>query len=67
MTLKAAAASSFRQAMDETMGVMIFFNVLFAGSIAFVDIDDVPTGVKVLAIDGMNPGDPGYPLSLDTN
>lgn len=35
VTLKRAALDSFRTTMDETMGVMVFFNVLFASTIAF--------------------------------
>ncbi|MEM7355945.1 MAG: ABC transporter permease, partial [Acidobacteriota bacterium] len=35
VALKRAAIDSFRKTMDESMGVMIFFNVLFAGIIAF--------------------------------
>ncbi|HEY8551548.1 MAG TPA: ABC transporter permease, partial [Vicinamibacterales bacterium] len=35
VALKRAALESFRKTMDETMGVMIFFNVLFASTIAF--------------------------------
>ncbi len=35
VALKRAAFDSFRKTMDETMGVMIFFNVIFAGTIAF--------------------------------
>lgn len=35
VALKAAAIASFRTAMDQSIGVMIFFNVLFAGTIAF--------------------------------
>lgn len=32
------------------------------GSIAFVDIVDVPKGLKVLKVDGLMPGEKGYPL-----
>ncbi len=32
------------------------------GSITFVQSSQVPTGVKVLMIDGKKPGDAGYPL-----
>ena len=35
VALKSAAISSFRKTMDESMGLMIFFNVFFAGIIAF--------------------------------
>ncbi len=35
VALKSAAIDSFRKTMDESMGLMIFFNVLFAGIIAF--------------------------------
>ena len=34
------------------------------GSIGFVDAGHVPKGLKVLKIDGMQPGDKGYPLRL---
>ena len=44
-------------------GVIEMVSVL-AGSIAFVNHDDVPSGVKV---DGLLPGDDGYPLSVDTD
>jgi len=33
------------------------------GAVAFVDFDDVPSGFKVLTIDGLLPGEPEYPLS----
>jgi ABC-type phosphate transport system substrate-binding protein len=42
-------------------GVMEMVSVL-DGSIAFVDIDDVPSGVKVISIDGLLPGDAKYAL-----
>jgi phosphate transport system substrate-binding protein len=32
------------------------------GAITFVPVSDVSSGVKVLRIDGLLPGDPGYPL-----
>jgi putative ABC transport system permease protein len=35
VALKQAAVASFNETLGETMGVMIFFNVLFAGTIAF--------------------------------
>ncbi len=35
VALKSAMIASFRKTMDESMGLMIFFNVLFAGIIAF--------------------------------
>jgi putative ABC transport system permease protein len=35
VSLKRAAIDAFNRTMSETMGVMIFFNVLFAGTIAF--------------------------------
>ena len=35
VSLKRAAFERFRSTMDQTMGVMILFNVLFAGTIAF--------------------------------
>ncbi len=44
-------------------GVIEMVSVL-DGSIAFVDVDDVPSGVKVLSIDGLRPGDPNYALRL---
>ena len=47
-----------------SQGVIEMVSVL-AGSIAFVDLDDAPTGVTVLSIDGVRPGEAGYPLSLD--
>lgn len=47
-------------------GVIEMVSVL-AGSIAFVDSDDVPAGVKVLAIDGMLPGTEGYPLADESD
>ena len=33
------------------------------GSIAFVDSNDIPSGFKVLRIDGVLPGEPGYALA----
>ena len=45
-------------------GVMEMVSGL-AGSIAFVDFDDVPSGVKALKIDGKLPGEEGYPLGSD--
>jgi hypothetical protein len=47
-----------------SQGVIEMVSVL-AGSIAFVDVDDVPSGVTVLSIDGKRPGDADYPLSLE--
>lgn len=44
-------------------GVIEMVSVL-AGSIAFVDSDDVPSGVKVLRIDGLLPGDADYALAV---
>ncbi len=35
VALKSAAIASFRKTMDESLGLMIFFNVFFAGIIAF--------------------------------
>ena len=32
------------------------------GAIAIVSSEDVPEGLKILKIDGLLPGDPGYPL-----
>jgi ABC-type phosphate transport system substrate-binding protein len=45
-------------------GVMEMVSVL-AGSIAFVDFDDVPSGVKALKIDGKLPGEEEYALGSD--
>jgi hypothetical protein len=45
-------------------GVIEMVSVL-AGSIAFVDNDDIPSGVKVLRVDGLRPGDAGYSLAVD--
>ncbi|HMB70791.1 MAG TPA: hypothetical protein VKU85_15860 [bacterium] len=42
-------------------GVIEMVSVL-GGSIALVDFEDVPSGVKVLSIDGLRPGDPEYAL-----
>jgi len=47
-------------------GVIEMVSVL-SGSIAFVESDDVPSGVKVLTLDGLRPGQPGYPLSADVD
>jgi hypothetical protein len=47
-----------------SQGVIEMVSVL-EGSIAFVDVDDVPSGVTVLSIDGLRPGDADYPLALD--
>jgi len=35
---------------------------VITGAITAVDADDVPEGLKVLKIDGLLPGDEGYPL-----
>ena len=35
------------------------------GAIAFVEADDVPSGSKVLRIDGLTPGQPGYALASE--
>lgn len=32
------------------------------GAVAFVDASKVPAGLKVIRIDGLLPGEPGYPL-----
>lgn len=32
------------------------------GSVAFVDVSQVPKGLKIISIDGKLPGQPGYPL-----
>ena len=32
------------------------------GSVAFIDVSQVPKGLKVLSIDGKLPGQVGYPL-----
>lgn len=45
-------------------GVIEMVSVL-NGSIAFVDFQDVPSGVSVLSIDGLRPGDAGYALTFD--
>jgi len=42
-------------------GVIEMVGVL-GGSIAFVDSEDVPSGVKILRIDGLRPGEGEYPL-----
>ena len=42
-------------------GVIEMVSVL-EGSIALVDSDDVTSGVNVLSIEGLRPGDPEYPL-----
>lgn len=45
-------------------GVIEMVSVL-VGSIAFVDNDDIPAGVKILRIDGLLPGDEGYSLAVN--
>ena len=45
-------------------GVIEMVSVL-GGSIAFVDFADVPSGVEVLSIDGLRPGDPDYALKFE--
>ncbi len=35
------------------------------GAIAFVEADDVPSGSKLLRIDGLTPGQPGYALASE--
>jgi hypothetical protein len=34
----------------------------FPGAIALVTLGDVKPGMKVLKVDGLLPGEPGYPL-----
>lgn len=38
---------------------------VLGGSIAFVDNRDVPSGVTILSIDGLRPGEPGYALTFE--
>lgn len=45
-------------------GVIEMVGVL-SGSIAFVDFDDVPSGVRTLSVDGIRPGEAGYALKVD--
>lgn len=45
-------------------GVIEMVGVL-SGSIAFVDFEDVPAGVRVLSVDGLRPGDAGYALNVE--
>jgi hypothetical protein len=35
------------------------------GAISAVLFDDVPTGVRILSVDGKQPGDEGYPLTFE--
>jgi len=35
---------------------------LFSGAISLVDAKDVKPGMKVIQVDGLLPGAPGYPL-----
>lgn len=51
----APKAVSSNEAALELVGVT-------PGAVALVDVDDVPAGVKQLKVDGLKPGDKGYPL-----
>ena len=59
-----AEAAEGPKVVISSEGVMEMVSVL-AGSIAFVDFDDVPSGVKALKIDGKLPGESGYVLGAD--
>lgn len=37
------------------------------GAIAIVNSEDVPEGLKVLKIDGLLPGEPGYPFDVESD
>lgn len=46
-----------------TSEAVLNFVKLIPGAIAFVRADAVNPSVKVIKVDGMGPGDPGYPLA----
>jgi hypothetical protein len=57
---RAEAASAPRIVYSNEMATEMVGQI--PGSVAFVDASQVPPGVKVLKINGLLPGQPGYPL-----
>jgi hypothetical protein len=43
---------------DETAELL----TIITGAVGLMRADEVPQGLKILRVDGKNPGDPGYPL-----
>jgi ABC-type phosphate transport system substrate-binding protein len=57
---RAEAASGPKLVYSNTMATDLVSAL--PGSVAFVDVGQVPKGLKVLSINGKLPGQPGYPL-----
>ena len=57
---RAEAASGPRIVYSNEMATELVAQI--PGAVAFVDASQVPTGVKVMKINGHLPGEPGYPL-----
>ncbi len=57
---RAEAASGPRIVYSNEMATELAGSI--AGAVAFVDASQVPKGLKVLKINGLLPGQPGYPL-----
>jgi len=57
---RAEASSAPRIVYSNEMAVELTGTI--PGAVAFVAADQVPKGLKVLKIDGLSPGDRGYPL-----
>src|SRR5579862_6985563 len=57
---RAEAASGPRIVYSSEMAVDLVSGT--PGAVAFVDSDHVPKGLKVLKVNGLLPGQPGYPL-----
>lgn len=58
---RAEAASEPRIVLssDETAELL----TVITGAVGLMRADEVPQGLKILRVDGKNPGDPGYPLA----
>jgi hypothetical protein len=57
---RAEAATGPRIVYSNEMATELAASI--AGAVAFVDASQVPKGLKVLKINGLLPGQPGYPL-----
>ena len=57
---RAEAASGPRIVYSNEMATELVAQI--PGAVAFVDASQVPTGLKVMKINGHLPGEPGYPL-----
>lgn len=59
---RAEASAGPKVVLSNEMAVQLV--AALPGAVALVDARAVPAGVKVLKIDGLPPGDKGYPLSV---